>query len=139
MSERPFNHTAFNAYLAERRLMGTRCRACGARHLPPRPLCPACYGDDLEWVELPARGTLRAFTIVAIAPTAMLAAGYSRENPYCAGVVELDGGGCISAQILGVDVRVPAAIRVGMPVTLEFVMRGTGAEERTALAFRAAP
>ncbi len=138
MSDKPFNSTSFNAFLAEHRLMGARCLACGALYLPPRPLCPACFGEDLEWVELPPRGTLQAFTVVSIAPTAMLAAGYGRENPYCTGVVELDSGPRISAQIVGVDLRDPAAIRIGMPLTLEFVTRGTGEGQREALAFKAA-
>ena len=35
----------------------------------------------------------------------MIAEGYGRDNPYLAGVVELDEGVKISAQILGADAR----------------------------------
>ena len=72
--------------------MGSRCQSCGALHLPPRALCPACYGDEMEWEQISGKGKLVAFTTVHIAPTAMIEAGYGRENPYCAGIVQLDEG-----------------------------------------------
>ena len=52
-------------------------------------------------------GKLLAFTTVHIAPTAMIEAGYDRKNPYCTGIVQLDEGPAISAQILGVDPTKP--------------------------------
>ena len=39
----------------------TRCPACEQTSFPPRLRCPAC-GGEVEWVELPKRGTLYAFT-----------------------------------------------------------------------------
>ena len=35
---RPFTAASFNQYLAEHRLMGTRCPMCDAVYLPPRDL-----------------------------------------------------------------------------------------------------
>jgi scaffold protein (connect acetoacetyl-CoA thiolase and HMG-CoA synthase) len=137
MGERKFTSTEFRKFLGDHKLAGSRCRSCGARYLPPRPLCPACYSDDMEWVEMAGQGKLIAFTIVYIAPTAMLEAGYGRENPYCTGIVQLDEGPSISAQILGVDVKNPAGIKIGMPLTIDFVERGEGEAQRTFLAFKA--
>jgi uncharacterized OB-fold protein len=91
----------------------------------------------MEWVEMAGRGRLVAFTTVHIAPTAMLEAGYDRKNPYCAGVVQLDEGPSISAQILGVDEKKPRQIAVGMPLRVAFIERGKGEERRTFLAFEA--
>jgi uncharacterized OB-fold protein len=67
----------------------------------------------------------------------MLEAGYGRENPYCTGIVQLDEGPSISAQILGVDVKNPAGIKIGMPLTIDFVERGEEEAQRTFLAFKA--
>jgi uncharacterized OB-fold protein len=91
----------------------------------------------MEWVEMAGRGRLAAFTTVHIAPTAMLQAGYDRKNPYCAGVVQLDEGPSISAQILGVDAKKPHEITVGTPLQVAFIERGEGEERRTFLAFEA--
>ena len=64
-----------------------------------------------DWEELGGRGKLVAFTTIHIAPTAMIEAGYSRDNPYCTGIVRLAEGPAISAQILGVDPTKPEADR----------------------------
>ncbi len=135
MNERAFTENSFRAFLAEHKLMGSRCQACDQLYLPPRPLCPECYAADMEWVELSGEGKLLAFTIVHIAPTAMIEAGYDRVNPYCAGVVELEDGPAISAQILGVDAARPQEIEIGTPLRLAFVERGEGEGRRTYLAF----
>lgn len=137
MAGQNFTNQAFNQQLAGQKLMGARCSKCGQTYLPPRPLCTACFSDEMEWVELPGEGKLAAYTTVHIAPSAMLKAGYGRENPYCSGIVELSNGLMISAQILGVDVSKPETIAIGSPVKVEFIERGEGEEKRTLLAFRA--
>ena len=137
MDKRDFSGTSFYQYIGENRLMGSRCTSCGALHLPPRALCPACYGGEMEWQEMSGQGKLVAFTTVYIAPTAMIEAGYGRDNPYCAGIVELEEGPAISAQILGVDPTKPEEIEIGMPLRVAFVRRGAGDEQHTFLAFEA--
>ena len=39
----------------------TRCPACEETRFPPLARCPRC-GGEVEWVELPVRGSLYAFT-----------------------------------------------------------------------------
>jgi len=132
-----FTSTTYSKYLSEHKLMGTRCRADGRVFLPPRALCSESH-DDMEWVELSGQGKLAGFTIIYVAPSAMLAAGYDRKNPYCVGVVRLAEGPAISAQILGVDVKNPAQIKIGMSLKATFVERGEGDARRTYLAFEPA-
>ncbi len=134
--DQDFTHGAFQNHLSEHKLMGTQCKSCGAKYLPPRPLCAHCYSDEMEWIEMTSEGTLAAFTTIHIAPTAMIAAGYGRDHPYCAGIVNLENGLSISAQILGVDVNQPQTIQIGAPLKVEFVERGEGEEKKTFLAFR---
>lgn len=135
MSDRPFTSESFYQFLGERKLMGSRCTACDALYVPPRPLCPKCFGEEMAWVEMKGDGRLVAFTTVHIAPTAMIEAGYGRNNPYCAGVVALDEGPAISAQILGVDESQPEEIVLGTPLQVAFVERGGGDDQQTYLAF----
>ena len=82
------------------------------------------------------KGKLSAFTAVYVAPTFMIAEGYGRDNPYCTGIVELEEGLQISAQILGVDSRDAQEIRMGTPLTVEFLERGEEENKKTYLAFR---
>jgi uncharacterized protein len=135
MAERPFTSASFYQFLGEHKLMASRCRMCAALHVPPRPLCPACHGQEMEWVEMGGDGSLLAFTTIHIAPTAMLEAGYGKDNPYCTGIVRLAEGPAISAQILGVDARRPAEIAVGTALRVAFMERGEGDKRRTFLAF----
>ncbi len=134
--ERPFTAASFEQYLDEKKLMGSHCIHCDANYLPPRAICPQCYGDQLEWVEFSGEAKLAAFTSIYIAPTAMIAEGYGRDNPYLAGVVELDEGVKISAQILGLDARKAEEVKIGTPLKVEFVERGEGEAKKMALAFR---
>jgi uncharacterized OB-fold protein len=89
----------------------------------------------MDPVPLGGNGTLQAFTVVHIAPTAMIEAGYGRENPYCVGIVRLEEGPSISAQIIGVNPSRPETIEIGSPVRATFVERGQGDGMQTYLAF----
>lgn len=137
MAEPEFTSAAFYEFLNRHKLMGSRCRSCGALHVPPRSLCPACLGQEMEWAEMGGSGSLVAFTTIHIAPTTMIEAGYGKDNPYCTGIVQLAEGPAISAQILGVDARQPAQIAVATPLRLAFMERGEGDKRRTYLAFEA--
>lgn len=136
MGEMEFNHTSFQAHLSEHKLIGARCKSCGELYLPPRPMCTTCHHQDMSWEELLGVGELVAFTTVHIAPTAMIAAGYGRDNPYCSGVVHLYEGPSISAQIIGVDATNPASIKIGTRLKVEYLERGEDESKQTFLAFR---
>ena len=134
---RPFTAASFNQYLAEHKLMGACCPACHAAYLPPRAICPQCHGEALEWVELSGRGKLAAFTSIYVGPSAMVAEGYDRNNPYVSGIVETEEGAKISARILGVDAKQPDVAWIGTPLVVTFVDRGEGDSKSTVLAFSA--
>jgi uncharacterized OB-fold protein len=68
----------------------------------------------------------------------MVEAGYSAKNPYCVGIVRLDEGPAISAQLLGFDLSKPEEIKVGTPMSLTFIDRKEGEEEKTYIGFEPA-
>lgn len=135
MTENEFTGATYNKFLGQHKLMGTRSRMSGQTFLPPRAIEPGTHRDDMEWVELSGKGTLLTFTLIYIAPSEMLAAGYDRKKPYCAGIVQLAEGPKISAQILGVDVFHPEQIKIGTALRAAFVERGADDAQRTILAF----
>lgn len=143
---RPFTAASFNQILGEHKLMAARCPQCAALFVPPRALCPTCRRAGLEWVALTGGGKLAAFTVIYVGPSAMLAEGYTRDNPYVTGIVALDEGPQISARILGLDARNPHARWIGTPLTVEYLdsfdiaqdKHGEGDQRKTFLAFRAA-
>jgi len=135
MEERPFSDISYAKFLAEEKLMGSRCTHCDALYVPPRPICVKCHHDDMRWEEMSGRGKLAAFTCIGIGPSFMAAEGYNRDNPYCSGVVELAAGIRVDARIEGIDVKDPAKIKIGMPVTAKFLHRQHGDQKTTFLAF----
>lgn len=135
MEERPFSDISYEMFLNEDKLMGSQCKECGARFVPPRPICVKCYGSQMEWVEMSGKGRLAAFTCITIGPPFMIAQGYDRKHPYCSGVVDLEEGGRVDARIEGVDMSNPENINVGTPMKAKFLHRTDGEMKETYLAF----
>jgi uncharacterized OB-fold protein len=131
-----FNDITYQQFLNEGKLMGCRCRACGARYVPPRPICTQCYRADMEWEERTGTGKLAAFTCTNVIPPSMMREGYNRDHPYCSGVVDLDDGGRVVARIEAIDAGQPETIAVGRPVTMTIRRRDQGQPQQTVLAFR---
>ncbi len=134
--ENQFTNAAYGSFLNEHKLMGSRDKQSGTSFLPPRPLNPANFSTDMEWVEFSGKGKLEGYTIVYIAPTAMLEAGFNRKNPYCVGVVRTQEGPMVSAFIEGVDVTKPETIHVGAALEAVFIDRGEGEAKKTFLGFK---
>ena len=109
------------------RLVGTRCRACGALFFDRRNFCARCSSPDFEPHPLERAGELRSFTIVH-------RAGPATKVPYVSSVVDLDGGGVVKANLVNVEPS-PDAIELGMRVRLTTFVVGTDDEGTEAVAF----
>ena len=73
--------------LREGRLSTTRCPKDDRLLWPPRTVCPHCHTEELEWVDLPERGRIYAFSaVLAGAPL-----GMESDVPFAVGLVDLDG------------------------------------------------
>jgi len=135
MSEMEFTSTDHYKALGGHKLVGSRCKSCNITYFPARPMCPKCHAREMEAVELSGSGKLSAFSVIYIAPTAMIQAGFDRKNPYCAAVVELAEGPSICAQLVGADLAHPESIKIGTPVRATFLERGEGEARKTFLGF----
>ena len=136
MEERPFNDISYEQFLNEERLMGSRCKKCGALSVPPRSICIKCYSSQMDWVEMRGEGKLAAFTCISVGPPFMIVEGYDRKRPYVSGVVALEEGTRAVARIEGVDGSKPETIKIGAPLQVEFLHRGEGDNLTTFLAFK---
>lgn len=120
-----FTINAYNMFLGENKIMGSRCKVCGAVHLPPRPLCPDCGGRELAWDELKGEGTVQAYTVITVPLTKL-----KDSSPYAVGVVKLDDGPSIASLIL--EIKNGEEISVGTRVMAEFKKE----DEKTILCFK---
>jgi len=73
--------------LKQGRLTTTKCKKCSQLLWPPRIVCPNCFSNEFEWIDLGTEGELYAFTEVRIgAPL-----GYVQDAPFCVGLVKIAG------------------------------------------------
>ncbi|MHA1731471.1 MAG: Zn-ribbon domain-containing OB-fold protein [Promethearchaeota archaeon] len=139
MSEaKPFTVKSFKDYINEKKLMGSKCKSCGNIDAPVRMICSKCQSTDLEWVELSGKGTLAAFSCISVGTTYFSKLGYSMKKPYCFGIVKLEEGPHVSAQVVGVDETKPETISIGMPLKVTFLERTIDEETRSDLGFEPA-
>lgn len=104
----------------ERRLLIRKCGACGELHFMPRHLCPACWSEQLEWVDAKGTGSVHSFTIIRRAPVATFAA----QTPYVVALIDLDEGPRMISNLLGEDAL---SVKIGDRVEVTFEDRGGGA------------
>lgn len=86
--------TGFAQHLKDGRLMGSRCKKCGATSFPPRADCAKCMSGEFEFFELTGKAKLHTYTKIVAAPT-----GFEDATPYIVGVADLGEGGRILAWI----------------------------------------
>lgn len=48
--------------LKEGKILGLRCKKCGATEFPPVPVCNVCSSTSMEWVEMSGEGELISFS-----------------------------------------------------------------------------
>lgn len=96
----------------ERELRIPWCTDCGEPHFPPRPFCPGCWGNRIEWRRASGRGTLYSYTVVRSNPPS----GFRDRLPFAIGIVRLEEGVRMLSNIEG-DL---ATMTCDMPVEVGF-------------------
>ncbi len=94
------------------RLEAGKCSGCSGISFPPRIVCPACGGRKFETVKLSEDGKLITHTVVRVASDR-----FSQETPFSVGIIELNDGVRITAQIADAD---PDELRPGQKVRMVF-------------------
>ena len=84
---------AFNAALADGRLVVHVCNECEKPHMYPRYRCPFCQSADLRWEDAAGGGVLIAHSVIRAVPPR----GFEGDLPYAVGIVRLAEG----VQLLG--------------------------------------
>ena len=115
--------TNYLEYLKERRLMGSKCNACGNVNLPPRKICSKCHSTDTSWADMTGEtGTLSTFSCVSVGTQRFVDRGYGSKNPYAFGIVSFsEGGPSLTGLLQGVDTAHPESIQLGMKMHPVFI------------------
>lgn len=90
------------------RLQGSKCKKCGKKFLPPKKACPSCKSTEMESYIAPRTGKVLSWSVITEAPTK-----FKKYAPYVLGLVELEDGNRIIAQLTDVKEK---ELEFGMPV-----------------------
>jgi len=94
-------------------LEGQKCGGCGAIFLGERSVCSKCGArDELAPTKLANTGNLYVFSVVHRSFPGI-------EVPYISAIVDLDGGGTVKGNLIGVEPD-PEKITLGMPVEVVY-------------------
>jgi uncharacterized OB-fold protein len=108
------------------KLLIKHCNACGEYHFYPRPFCPKCWSDDVEWFEASGKATLYTWSVVHrndLPP-------FGERVPYVAAVVDLAEGPRMMTNVVDCEFD---ALEIGM--SLDAVFHPTS-DEVTIVQFR---
>ena len=97
----------------EHQLVLRQCRACHLFSHPPRPNCPDCGSDNLEWVKSEGKGTVYTFTITR----QPVSRAFQGRIPWAVVEVELEEGVRMISNLVDFD---PEAIEIGIAVEVVF-------------------
>jgi len=136
--EKDITIQSYLEYINSKKLMGSKCKKCGAVDVPPRKLCIKCNSTDVDWIEMSGNGKIAAYSCISVGTTFMVEKGYSMKKPYCFSVIKLDEGPMISGQLLGVDESKPDTIKIETPVKIKFIETELKGETRVDLGFEPA-
>lgn len=106
----------------EPHLRAHECRSCGALYFDRRNACARCFAAGFAPRRLAATGRVRAFTVV-----------HRVKRPFVSVVVDLDGGGVVKANLLGVEA--PEDVTPYTRVALTTFRVGTDHQGTEAIAF----
>jgi uncharacterized OB-fold protein len=77
------------------RLIGSRCKACGAEFFPPVYRCRRCGSEDIKDEEMPKEGRIMTYTQLH-EPLP----GFETQAPFYLAVVRLDNGARVLSQLV---------------------------------------
>jgi len=95
------------------RLIGSRCKKCGAEYFPPVKVCKKCGSTEIEEKEMPKTGTIVSFTKLTEPPV-----DFKDYAPIYLAMIRLDNGILVLGQLadaeseeIKIGARVMATIR----------------------------
>jgi uncharacterized OB-fold protein len=89
------------------------CNQCEEYYFYPRPFCPKCWSDDVEWRAVSGNGTLHTY-VINERPVEGI-----EDAPFVIAIVVLDEGPHLMTNIVGVAPS-PEDLPPGLPVTVVF-------------------
>lgn len=97
----------------DKKIIGMKCSQCSKVYIPPRKVCPTCFIDNTEWVEVSDEGTVISFTVAR-----RQLASIPKKVPVIYAIIMLDGAD--TGVLHFIDNIQPDAVKIGMRVKAVF-------------------
>jgi uncharacterized OB-fold protein len=110
---------AFWNKAAEGVLVVPKCNECGRMFWHPRPRCPHCGSERVDWIRGSGNGTVHTFTVVRQSDDPF----FKTRVPYAVAMIDLDEGVRIMTNIVDTPLD---ALAVGLRVEALFEGAGGG-------------
>jgi len=104
---------AFWEAAKEERLLIKHCLDCDVYSYYPRPFCPKCWSEQVEWFEASGGATLYTWSVIY----ANDQPPFRDQVPYVAAVVDLDEGPRMMTNVIDCPFE---ELRIGMPLRVTF-------------------
>jgi uncharacterized OB-fold protein len=125
-------HLTLGATRDQDYLNGSICKNCGTKYVGPRLFCGKCSTNGpFESTKLSSTGQVHVWTIIHQATPYV-------EAPYIAAIVDLDGGGSVNTNIVGIEPK-PENMKFGMKVKMTTEKVSEDREGNSYVAYRFQP
>ena len=131
----PIDAVLFTWPSDEPRLIGGRCRSCGAVAFPRPPTCARCTSTEIDERLLAPRGTLWSWTVQRFQPKEPYI-GPEPFEPYGVGYIDLDGEVLVEARLTTADAD---ELEIGQPMEVVVVPFTTQADGTDVVTFAFRP
>ncbi|HUS60854.1 MAG TPA: OB-fold domain-containing protein [Acidimicrobiales bacterium] len=83
----------------DKQLLLPWCRSCEKAFWYPRPICPHCLGDEIDWRPTPGRGVVHAVSVMHRPANPLMA----DKVPYAVVLVDLDEEVRLMSNMVNID------------------------------------
>ncbi|NHP17459.1 DNA-binding protein [Rhodococcus sp. KBW08] len=94
------------------------CLECTQHYFYPRPFCPNCNSDNVEWTPVSGRGRLLSY-VINYRPTPP----FDPATPIVVALVELEEGPHLMSNVVGVEAD-PEYLELDQQLEVTFIARG---------------
>jgi uncharacterized OB-fold protein len=97
----------------EGKLLVKRCASCGRAHFYPRPFCPYCWSEAVDWEQASGDATLYTWSVVHVNDLPP----FGERVPYVAAIVDLAEVPRMMSNVVDFD---PDELTVGMSLRVTY-------------------
>ena len=98
------------------KILGRKCKRCGAVEFPPVLMCNTCGNTETEWCEISGEGELTEFVTVSMVTTVP---ALQHLMPYGLGIVKIKEGREVNMPVRGISEENQNELKAKLPIKVK--------------------